>query len=513
MPDNSQRKSNSLKRLELPRRWEVLKDRAEAAEVDPKEIVERVDRAADRVDKLMRRVRTGGGGVIEVIYGLSGSGKTTFLQTLPKFFHGVRTEPFPKESPLTDLPDFILQNEIPGDERIRVVFIEERDIPKQSELQQVEELFGDLLSVFRKSNGSVLVLWPITRYDSAKQVADMAWDVGRDSMADSQTKGLYEFQGVSAERYWALADNTSRTLNGDGLDAFGITHSRAMEILPQCRTITDFFDAIQGLADRNRDQTWSILKAKSRTLLWVLLPGDDVRSVSATADSLTQGTQSKIDIDKIREFIDQPENGSLYVVDWKQRRGQLGHLLRAFDVRLFGMPPNVSLAAVRAYGDENAKASLKQKSVAIDQAKQAMRASRFYKAILVEAGMDTSPFAGGRKIGQQTVDEYLRLQEMASRNDKPLNKALGDLIAACLSEDAPELEVVSEKKSLSDTGLQPDIRIKIREGEYICLEPTWRTSGRRPAESKKSGQNTLSEAHVKKYVLEKATEYVKALGF
>jgi hypothetical protein len=49
-------------------------------------------------------------------------------------------------------------------------------------------------------------------------------------------------------------------------------------------------------------------------------------------------------------------------------------------------------------------------------------------------------------------------------------------------------------------------------GEYICIEPTWRTSGKGLDGEIKEAQNTLSEAHVKKYMLEKATQYVKGFG-
>lgn len=283
-------------------------------------------------------------------------------------------------------------------------------------------------------------------------------------------------------------------------------------MLTKSETISDFFAAALSHADKQRANTWSILKEKANVHLWVLLPGDDLKLLNATADALTQGTKSKIDIDKIGELIDRPDQNTIYVADWKERRGKLAHLLRAIDVRLFGFPPNVSLAAVRSFGDSSLKARLKQPATTLDASKSAMRATRLYKAILAEAGVETPAYAGARRLGQETIDEFLRIQGVASSDDKPLNKALGSLIAACLAEDAPNLKVVSEKKSIPGSGLQPDIRIELRPGEFICLEPTWRTSGVGVKDEVKSAQNTLSEAHLKKYVLEKATQYVKDLG-
>lgn len=504
---------NSLSRLLLPRRWELLAEQAEAAQVDPSVMVERVDDAAERVDSLLRRVRDGGGGAIEVIYGLSGSGKTTFLQTLPLFFESVRVTTFPSETPITALPEFIKKDYIKNDQRGRILLIDRRDNPTSSELDQVEEMFGRLLNVFREPEGAAVVLWPITKPESARKIADTAWTVGRDSMTDTVTSGQFGFKGVKPEKYWDLADNTSRTLTGDGLEAYGILPEAGATLLPNCDTISDFFSLVTNLADEQRDETWSVLKTRFVAHLWVLLPGDNVTLVNATADSLTQGTKSKIDIDKIGEFIDLPDSKSIYVSDWRNRRGKLAHLLRAIDVRLFGFPPNVSLAAIRSFGDQTLKSRLNQPTTSLESSKSAMRASRLYKAIIAEAGLKTTPYAGARRISKETGEEYVRAQSAASKDDKPLNKALGSLIAACLKDDAPDLAVISEKKTLPGSTLQPDIQIVMPSGEIICLEPTWRRSGTVEIEGHpKPSQNTLSEAHLKKYVLEKATQYVKDLG-
>ncbi len=507
-----QEKQSPLRHLELPRRWERLEQDARAAQVDPAAMVERVDDAANRVDALLRRVRGGGVGLIEVLFGLSGSGKTTFLQTLEKFFVGIRVSVFPKNAPLGTLPHFIQNDAIPQNNNNRIVLIDRRDNPTQNDLSLVEEMFGELLNIFRESNGNVVVLWPITNEISATFVSETAWKVGRDSMVDPNHRGLFHFLGVPKEKYWDLADNTSRTLTGDGLEAYGIIKSQTVNFIPKCDTISDFYGMIMDLAEQQRENTWSVLKVRAIPRLWVLLPGDDVKSINATADALTQGIQSKIDVDKVGELIDTPDQDTIYIRDWRSRRGLLAHLLRAIDVRLFSIPPNVSLAAIRSFGDENIKEKLKQPTAILSASKATLRASRLYKSILREANIETEPYAGARRISKETVDEYLRIQSIASKDDKSLNKAFGGLIAACLAEDAPHVTVTMEKKSLPGSTLQPDIQIEIRHGEYICLEPTWRTSGSGIVGEINPAQNTLTEAHIRKYVLEKATQYVKDIG-
>jgi len=504
--------SNPLPILELPKRWEFLTQRAAQSGLDPAQFVERVDDAAERVDHLLTRIRATGGGVFEIFFGLSGSGKTTFLQTLPRFFNDIRVTAFHKERPLAELPEFVRSSHVADDVKSRIILIERRDNPSSRDQADAEKMLPELLEVFREPAGAVVVIWPITLEPAVNAIAGAAWRTGRDSVVDSVSRGIYRFSGIPKERYYEIADTTARNLSGDGLEAFGVTQDIAAGILPNCETIADFFNSVDRQADQQRKSTWSILKERVRARLWVALPGDIVSSINSTVSSLTQGTQSRVDIDLIGEFIDQPGNNAIYIKEWRKRRGSLAHLMRALDLRLFGIPPNLALAAVRLFGDDATQALLNQKTVNRDAAKNAMKASRLYKAILREAGIDSEPYAGSREVGEETSNEYRRIQQVASSSDKPLNKALALLIGACLEDDAPGLEVVAEKQSVPGSSLKPDLRIKLAAKDFICIEPTWRSTDEGIQGELEGGQNTLAEAHIKKYVLDKALTYVNDLG-
>lgn len=503
---------NTLAKLELPKRWELLEQRADAAGLDTSLFVERVDSASDRIDYLLQRVKTGGGGLFEVFYGLSGSGKTTFLKTLPKQFQRLRVSSFPKEKNLRELPTFIHDMHVPGDASSRVILVERRDNPSQQDMQSLSETFAELLEVFRDPKGAALVLWPVTREPSARQIAEEAWTTGRDSMTDTRSKGLYHFIGLPKERFYAVADATTRNLTGDGLDAFGVTLEVTSELLAGTETIADFFNAVDLYAEEQRAKTWSVLKAKVRARLWVVLPGDVPSAIRSTVLSLTQGSRNRVDIDLIAEFIDQPEDKTpLYVADWKTKRPAMAHLLRAIDLRLFELPPNVSLAAIRTFGDSSVKATLKQPAMKLDDAKTTMRNSKLYKEIEAEIGINKTQFAGASRDVDETSNEYRRVQAVAAKGDKSLNKAIGLLLAECLKDDAPKLVVVSEKKSLPNCDLKPDVCLHLGDLDYICIEPTWRSTDRGIPGELDGGQNTLAVSHMKKYLLEKAMQYIKAL--
>ena len=185
--------------------------------------------------------------------------------------------------------------------------------------------------------------------------------------------------------------------------------------------------------------------------------------------------------------------------------------MRALDVRLVGLPPNVALAAIRAYGDPDTKNLLKQGSTNAASARNTLRRSRLYKAIVTEAGETPEPFGGGGAIATETENEYRRIQATASKADASLNKALGVLIAETLKEDGIAANVVVEKQKLPGSRLRPDVQIQIADNSFICLEPTWRSTDTGIPGELKGGQNTLSPSHIKKYLLDKVTEYVKDL--
>lgn len=504
--------TNPLVKLELPRRWEHLVDKAEAQQLKAADFVEKVDDASQHIDILLTRIQRNGGGFFEIIHGLSGSGKTTFIKTLPRFFDVV-VHSFDKSHNLIEISNFIEQTFVPNG-KPRIILIEKRDIPSKEDLADSERMLANILEAFRVPNkGSCLILWPITNTTSASTIAQMAWETGRDSVVDTTSKGIYQFRGLPKQKFHQVADTTCKNLTGDGLAAFGISDAVVNAILPECETIADFFAKVDAEAEATRTQIWSVLRERVRPHLWIVLPGDTVPAIESSVKALTQGSKNRIDIDLLIEALDQPEGSApLYIAEWKKRRDSFAHLLRAIDLRLFALPPNVSLAAVRAWGEPHLKGALRQQTINLEAAKNALKSSRLYKAVLIEIGLTPPPYAGVRDVKQETEDEYRRIQVFAAKGDKSLNKCLGTLFQSCLVDDAPGVSIVSEKKSLPNSTLKPDIMISLGGNQFICLEPTWRTTGVGVEDEVKPGQNTVQEAHIKVYLLNKAAEYVQSLG-
>ncbi len=474
--------------------------------------MERVDSAAHRIEILLRKVRDGGTGQFEAFYGASGSGKTTFLNTLAKFFEGVVPIPLAKdETSLQEVADRIRADATRHADRLRIYFFRDRDNDRLSN-QEVEDFFEDLRVVFRENAGNVVVIWPVTREATAHQLAEVAWRVGADSVAAIDTRGLYIFEGLPADAYIRVADLTVKSLNGDSLESFGVSAQEATSLSHDFEAIGTFYSALEALASAKRDEIWSVLKERVRPRVWILVGGDDAGYLEGVVAGLTQGRSSRVDLELVLDFLDDLDNESLYLQKWRSRRKNVGYILRTLDVRVFDLPPNVGLAAVRGFGEPELQNLLKKTKDNAKNCAETVQKSRVCKTLAEALGGPSEAYTKGRTPSDETKDEYKRVQATARSDDKPLNKALASALQEALSQNGLTATIVAEKRDLVGVSIQPDVQVWVNNAEVICLEPTWRTSGTGVAGEIDKSQNSMTKGNIQKYLLNKVLDYVEALG-
>jgi hypothetical protein len=497
----------SMPMLNLPKRYEALEQQASAKQYDLTSVVQRIDSAASRLETLLRQVEFGGLGRFELFLGKSGVGKTTFFKTLTKFFVGTEVLEVPEDIPLSEVTKYIFDRHLKDGIR-RVWVMHGRD----NQIVEDDEAFAFMEQIrvlFRKPEGAVVVCWPLTDERSAKIISDTAWKVGRDSVVDVSSKGLYIFEGLPKSYFHKIAELTTRSLKGDGLEAFGLTEDLVSPLVQESETIAEFYSRLEEKASEITGRYRDLLKDKPVPSVWILVGGDDSRELNLTVASLTQGVNKAIDIDRITNYLDNPESDAAYLKEWKKRRSQVAFLMRLLDVRLFELSPNVALAAVRAFGDNDVRAPLTLKKISKSAAVDTINRASFFRA-LCEEGMPSSGYL--RATEEETKNEYIRIQVSAKSADKKLNKCLGDAVRQALETKEIMSTVTVEKQNEHDN-LKPDVLIKFEDGRIVCLEPTWRSTGAAVGEEIKSRQNTLTIGHIQMYVLEKVLGYVNELGF
>ena len=493
-----------MQKLKLPKRYEALEREAKESDADLSRIIQRIDSAADRMETLLQQVRDGGLGRFELTLGKSGSGKTTFFRTLPRFFSGVEVRHVPAEIPLANVAGHIREhNQLTNDPSVWVMY--DRDNPTDDE-NTIRRFCESRRVLFRENVGRVVLCWPITDEEKAKQIADVAWNIGRDSVVDLN-RGVFVFDGVPKTEFYEIADLTSRSLRGGSLEVFGLTKDVALPLAEEAETIAEYYTRLEQRSGEINDRYREILKDKTVPSVWILVGGDDAKDLNLTVATLTQGTQKQVDIDRLLTYLDDPKLDAAYLKEWKKRRAELAYLMRLLDVRLFELPPNVALAAVRAHGTDDAKKNLRLKTVNASAADGTVSNAAFVRAA---KGEEFGGRAYLRTTEDETANEYRRLQSRARGEDKAFNKALASAIGRVLEDDSITVEVAAEIQA-PQGNLKPDIRLSFEGGRVICLEPTWRSTGKGIDGELEARQNTLTVGHIQKYLLEKILNYVNDL--
>ena len=490
--------------LSLPIRYENLEREIEGLGIDITTVVEKVEDATEQIEKLLQQINHGKNGKFKLFYGESGKGKTTFLRTLEFFFQNIEIIIIERNVNLSEIPKYIISEKPTKGQTI--VIIEDRDNPNES-IEDLREFFEELRFQFRKDLFNVLIIWPITDEKQAKNISDIAWEVGRDSIT-SADGCIFKFNGIPKEKYHHTADITTINLNeGRNLESYGISISDTDKILKKSDTIGQFFTNISNISLDKIYKTEEFLKDKIIPKIWVLLPGDEATEIDRTVRTLTRGVKYKLDIERILAELD---NKSSYLIDWRNRRVNASHLLHLIDVRLFPIPPSLSLSVIRAFGEDEVKKDLVNKTETQKKAIEEVKKSPFYRLLLNNSiSTDNSP----RKTHQKTSAEYLRVQKHANKIDKQLNKALGLAIEKALISDNIKAKVEVEKQNILGSNMQPDVQIKIDDNKVICLEPTWRTTGKSiKNENITEKTNSLTTGHIQQYVLNKAMDYIKSIG-
>jgi energy-coupling factor transporter ATP-binding protein EcfA2 len=265
--------------LKLPKRFEILERQVKELGGEISKIVRKIDSACKQIEDTLGKISVGGVGQFQLFVGESGSGKTTFLRTLPYFFEKIYIHSFSE----ADSFDAIIE-EIKSTAHIKyfkIFVIDERDNPKVN-IEELKIFFEKLRVLFRKPEGQVLVIWPITDKAAAKQIEEIAWEVGKESISPSKGP-IFKFIGLSKSEYFSTADDTIRSLNkGESLDSFGITQQIAENLLIKCNTIGEFYSKIEDLAISINEKKWKLLEEKVKPKIWVLLPGDSSTELDRT---------------------------------------------------------------------------------------------------------------------------------------------------------------------------------------------------------------------------------------
>lgn len=285
-------------------------------------IIVPVEGTLTAVDARFDDLSGAGSGGLMILRGDSGSGKSTFLDTVGLFRTGVVTERIGAEE---DLRASIQTLEPSSDPRI--VVLEGREALGEVSSAALEEGLHAINAFVRTDAGrGTLVVWPTNTDELTDSLVDLARKLGDDALF-GVGEPVERFGGPAKDQYVAIATRTVAALNESAsLAALGVSEERAAALVDEADTIGRYLALIRGELIRNTGWVKSLNPAEQPRVWTVVIAGNDP---DADVAALNRGGQALADIDRLMT-----STGANIVKELKKFPDQIGILGTVLDARI-----------------------------------------------------------------------------------------------------------------------------------------------------------------------------------
>lgn len=465
----------------LPTRWEALQAEAQKRNVSLKPLIMPVQSAIAEIEKELQRIKETGMGRLYVISGVTGSGKTTFLNSLHLFLddvgvHSIKSMSMDRyesvENALT-----VLRRE--KDKR-SVVVLEGKEAPGSLKSDEIDVLLTALNTDFRTGVGRrTLFVIPTTSQSVAQDIGDRASQIGG---MTSKDKLFYVFNGPSRNEYVPITNDTLRALNESRtLLEYGISDQIAKGIAEAAESIGSFMANCYSEIQNKRASLESYAAAikRKRVHLWMVFCSleDTARRNHDMIRSFTIGDFQHA---QVKRLLTGDSKEAKY---WEDKQEAFAQAAQYLDLRIMYLPLRTANAIATAYGHKEFIEQLKKlrfesgdrvlKREAVRDSAQESLASTAIGAFLRKEGFTDRDVSRRRSLNDKQKEIFKEIVKLSTRDDKAPNA----MIAACIRDwvKDPELKI-STQLPLNDAGsLVPDIAI-VSPTDIYCLEVKWRSS-------------------------------------
>ncbi len=486
----------------LPTRWEYLQPKIEHSNIPLTTIINPIDQAMEVIRAIIESLRTTGGCQVFVIRADTGSGKTTFLNTLPHYMHDVDFAIQTIDIQELGQEEFgpVLRSIQVSQEKINLVILEGREAPKDISDRYVQVVLANINRFARNKRVPLLIVIPTVDEQVARNWCDQALKIG-DLIPEQQLhegSRWYNFPGVPKEQYIEIASKTVRALNPPyDIVQFGISSDEMSTWVDTSSTIGRFIEVLANKISARRRAASRLVPKIRREHVWVVYCTPDLRHYDHTylvIDGLVQDNKMRLSPTKLV-----PSNADTsFFKSWRQspQWARLVATINFLDVRLMNFPIISAVTAALVYGDEQLlqsfkKAHLRDYRDAIPAAMQvgiseetwgqqlAARKLQPQNArdslarsnlFLLLRGMPAEEQKGGNLESVNVLAQYLHLRDHASESDIHfyIGCALQDLLE---SHQFPGLLGVETEQVFvpGQSDPVPDIMIHT-ESEVYALE-------------------------------------------
>lgn len=449
------------------------------------QFVQPVEDTETEVVDLLSRMLVGTGRAV-LLLGTTGSGKSTFIQSLTWRKHlGLARLVSIDCSDLSErnkLPELATRLQATADQARKSIGVTAISIDYLESLggtsdEEKRAFFQTLNGLLRKS--PILVVWPVTKIEDANSMIAEAKSVSG-TVFDSRVP-ILNFRGPKSQVFPSIVRNTISVFNeAKMLQDFLLTDAELDKIRDDLvadkeveSTIRNYIQRVQiHWAEKSGQLKNITAKLPKPNEVWCVFchpTAEDIVSMFATKGGQASSAWIAYHA-KLWEYVP----GTQREARWKNPTRLQYAIGGALVTRILHLSPQSLVSICMAYSTDSKLDPVRTAGPKEwndkSKAKDYVGTSALYRQLTGNApprGKTKGGPAAAARLAATNPFEVLNKIVAGSGNDRYVNHA----IAACLKEKLPsDFNIVSEQAHPWIPGMTPDIRIDAPDGRQICLE-------------------------------------------
>lgn len=468
---------------QLPTRYEALVERfgakAQTTIVPPTPDLEAIKR-------LVQSVKSAGQGKMVFLFGQTGQGKTTFIESLSLFLGDqigrvIRIPPS-FELPISGVVSFAAKTQ--KSTRLTVLNFDGREAPFFNEAEYKNFLIE--LNSFLRGRKDIVVIWPVNDRIFADKIVELM-----NAVAGKSAFGPNDIQvssGIDRSQYIPVLEKINQIANWRIEDA-ALSRSEVEKFRDGASSVGDFLDRVHGAIVQRFDV--SSIGVELPNLVFVISSGK--KEVKELCRSIRRADSYYLEASRLLMYTKRSNVAEWWEERNKDMRTNLNYIIALFNGQLLSISGSSVVHAVRNYGTDDLRTSISDITKNIGNAKRVIQASELFR---YSNGQDTD----AREYGLNAKDETLAAYESVQALSKESHKSINTSIMALLSEAGGGFDsVLYEQRRGSKAHILADVCAQ-RGDERVHIE----------FHHKSERESTSNKLAI--YILEKVKEYSIAYG-
>ena len=521
----------SIPSLILPNRWEHLQPKIEGRKVAVRTVIRPVERAMIIIRNIVSYLETTGGSQVLVIRADSGSGKTTFLNTLQDYMPDIAFNKQVFELENVEIEDFNaeLQARSTVSEGINFFILEGREKPESVNERYVQIALSNINRFARNRRVPIIFAIPTTDANVARLWCEQGATIGDLIPEGKLYEGSrwYEFSGVNKDQFVDITKETVEALNPNKTLFDYTSPDEAKELVKTASTIGRYMEILATQVSSRRDQTRIVSRGR-REHVWVVYCSPDLRHRDHTyqvVDGLCQDEFLRVSPIKLI-----PESANTPIEqNWRQpdEWAKLIAAVRFLDMRLINLSVVTLVTAALTYGDDDLINSFKrttlqqyrdeverefgklelpwadsliERAQKEENARISMEGSNLYSLL---RGTPASSQRGSDTDNAKVYARYLHLRKIVGENISQLHYYLGLALDNLLKySQYPEFAGTETEESLIPGQIEPRPDITLHtENDIFVIELHFT-------------RDQITPSEVRRYALERVLpKYIRGLSY